>query len=296
MTATAETLIRPGGTATQVERILLAADDAGGTVASAEWLARRAARAPIAVEVAVVESRARIGRAYGVPEPIAGHIAERMGDFLRARLAGVPIDRSVLDGDVRAALLGAAEHADLLVVGCNRALVWQHLPIAAEPRRPEPSRRTPTLLVPVTWYPGDGPVVAAVQDVDEDEPVLARAADEAEAADTPLLLLRRRVLAAAIGIPVRREGVVRWPGPQDARRLDEAAERLRATRPGLVVETELDHGGAGGAEPSIAAAELVVLPGTPGAATASALRGVIGRMSRPVAVVPVEAPAGRIAA
>ncbi|GAA2753938.1 universal stress protein [Amnibacterium kyonggiense] len=272
---------------TRRERVVLASDESPGTIAAARWLARRSERRPLAIEVAVVARGPHGEDRTGPGAEAAEGVAWAVREYLDARIPSARTTIRVLDGGIAAALTREAGGADLLVLGCNRTAVWQHLPLATRAVRVAERAAVPTVVVPASWRPGDGVVVAALG-AEDVGPVVDAAAEEAERAGRGLQLVGSAMIPwltapAALWLPAGERTDAAGDRPVDA-----AAERVRAAHPGLTVGTDLARDGL---LPSLlehaASAELLVIGVPTGPRFGSVLRGVLEHAPCPVEVVPV---------
>lgn len=270
----------------RIERAVLAADDTHGAVAAAGWLAQRSRLRPISVEIVVVEGGVRAAPPGRPAHQSAEGVAWGMREYLAARTPGTPLSVAVLEGPVLEAVHAAAARGDLLVLGCNRGGAMGRLPIASRSTRLAEAAVRPTVLVPATWQPHVGPVVAAVG-TNGGDAVVDWAAAEAAGSGSELLLVRGNLLpwlAAAPSGAILDAAIL---DDVDARLLGRAVARARAAHPDLVVHARLDHVGI---VPELVAegarAALLVLGTGSGPAFGSVLRGVLEQAPCPVAVVP----------
>lgn len=285
MTSMTEPRVEPEAPTEGAERVVLGADDSYGAVAAAAWLAERALRRRLEIEVVVVERHGRSTHRSGPPEELAEGVAWRMREYLAARVPSAPTTVRVVQGDVAAALRESAQDGDLLVLGCNRRGAWSHLPLASSSTLVAERAIRPTVLVPAGWTSKPGPVVVGIPG-HHAPALLDWAAAEAESAGRPLLLMRSSVLSWSIDMPVPEPDVVLLE-TLERRLLKDAAAYTRRTHPGLEVRTELDHDGLTHelTRQGTRAGMLVVgRPSGPG--FGSALRGVFERASCPIVVVP----------
>jgi nucleotide-binding universal stress UspA family protein len=287
MTSMTEPRAAPATVVGRPERVVLAADDSHGAIAAADWLADRAHRRALAVRIVVVEGHVRSGERSGSPHRIAQGVAWRMREYVAA---GIPeaaaITVRVVQGDVPSGLRDAAQDGDLLVLGCNRSTLWQHLPLVSRSTRIAEEAVRPTVVVPASWRPGHGPVVAAVATRGGDA-LVDWAADEAAGSGRELLLVRGNILPWSIGMPAVPLPDIALLDEVDHRLLTRSADRARSAHPGLEVRTELDDDGflpeliARGAR-----ADLLVVGTASGPRFGSAVRGALEQVPCAVVVVP----------
>jgi nucleotide-binding universal stress UspA family protein len=269
----------------RAERVVLAADDSYGAVAAAGWLADRARRRSMEIEIVVVERHVRSGQKSGPPEEIAEGVAWRMREYLAARIPSAATTIRIMQGEVVTALRDSAEDGDLLVLGCNRTGVWQHLALASRSTQVAEQAIRPTVLVPAGWTQKAGAVVVGIPG-HEVPTLLEWGAAEAKSAGRPLLLLRSSALSWSIDTPVP-EADVTLMNALDRRLLTDAGALIRLAHPGLEVRTELEHDGlARELTEHGAQAAMLVVGGPSGPGFGSALRRVLEHAPCPIAVVP----------
>jgi nucleotide-binding universal stress UspA family protein len=273
------------------ERVLLATDGGTGSEPAVAWLAERATRHPLTIEIVTVVD------IDGIPAELTAAMtaraqvaAARAAAGLRAE--GLESPTSVIYGPVRQVLEVASRYVDLMVVGAERT------------GRADPASRgtvssaiarvawCPVVAIPRNWRPVDGPVVIGVAgDASDDEP-LRFAVAEARAAHRRLRLVHAWQLPTLVmpGLEVA----------EHAERHHETLDRIVADvgrdDPDLPVEgvlRESDPSEALSAE--AAGAQLLVVGAHRRGAIERFFLGSVGRkllatLPCPVAVVPPVGP------
>ncbi len=267
----------------RVEHVVLAADDSFGAIAAAEWLAERARHRRMAVEIVVIEGHVRTGPHTGSAHQEGEGVAWGMRESLGARLPAAPTTVRVLAGEPVEALRGAAEDGDLFVIGCNREGYWHRLPIATRSTRVAEVAVRPTAVVPSTWAPASGVVLAAVSGSAPE--VVDWAAAEAATTGRVLELVHVDLLAIRSS-PARRPdtGIL---AEAERHTIGAHVTRVRAAHPGLQVRTVLEHEGVADALVARGGDTATIVVGTRMRGAGSVLRAVLEHARCPVVVVPV---------
>jgi nucleotide-binding universal stress UspA family protein len=166
-----------------MERIVVGVGDSASHKA-VEWVIRRAAHR--AVEV-------RLVRAFDMlaPDPNDNRITlDRVRDHVRKALPGTEVHTSLEMKTVPDALVDAAEHANLVVIGAHRDHPVQSTLQGSVPLRIASRAHASTVIVPADWKPGhDREVVVGMADDDTSSAALLFAAHEAAAAHARLTVV-----------------------------------------------------------------------------------------------------------
>ncbi|NYF17771.1 nucleotide-binding universal stress UspA family protein [Microbacterium sp. AK009] len=166
-----------------MESIVLAYDGSPASVAALAWVATRAARSVVGVDVVTVISRFTQER---------GAALRHLGDaeaFLRERVPGIGVQLHRLEGGVEPALTLMSSNADIVVLGITlghpvRAALSGALPLTVSARS-----RAPVVLVPADWSDGGDPVTVGVSADDSSDAAVAFAAAEADLTSVSLRLV-----------------------------------------------------------------------------------------------------------
>jgi len=222
------------GTATDVgrERIVLAAGGDLAAYAAARWVARRAGQHPIDLTLVATDD-----------EGIDGERIDRTADVLRDAVPDWET-RILVSGGGRHAVVEAARHCDLLVLGSNRvSALARRLPSTTSVQIAEEAR-CPVVLVPSGWEPGAGRIVVGVSLDGSDEAALRFAIAEADALRRELAIVHVWHLSDVV-TPVFAFALDESPiRAEHAARLEALLGRVRAANPSLRVIAELVHGEA----------------------------------------------------
>lgn len=268
----------------RVERVVLAADDSFGAIAAAGWLAARARHHRMTIEIAVVQGHVRTGPRSGSAHQAGEGVAWGMREYLAARIPAALTTVRVLPGEPVEALRTASVDGDLFVIGCNREGYWHRLPIATRSTRIAEVAVRPTVVVPSTWVPGPGVVLAAASGVAPE--VVDWAAEEAAASGRVLEILHGDLLATrASSLRLPDIGILE---EAERRMIASHLARVRAVHPGLQVGSVLEHEGVARGLVARGGDSATIVVGTrTHHGAGSVLRAVLERTSCPVVVVPV---------
>lgn len=228
-----------------VERVIVATDGGVASDAAVEWVVERSQTVTMEVQVVTVVELGWLGpgrRELAFLEPYRDAL-----DRASARLAEASPDTrvttSTLDGSPADVLSHASEHADLLVVGTNKTGMLAGVVHGTLPLKIAGRSKCPTVVVPAGWSPNSGSIVAAWDNDAAAEDAADFAAVEAERLGRHLLVVHAWRVPAAIGTGL--SSVSAYLGDfvdAHTRMLRDAAERLRAAHPTLVVEERLEPG------------------------------------------------------
>ena len=280
------------------EKVIVAIDGGPGSRAAVDWVLERARTVRLSLELTTV---VELGWApAGGPEDDFHLVYERAlsdaGRWLDAAAPTIKRTSVVRRGNPAEELVRASTTADLLVIGSSKTGFLSGAVYGTLPLRLAAHTRCPLVVVPVTWTPGGGPVVAGAEDDGTSNVALDLAAREAERRDVELIIVHAWNIPATIGLD---DGAMI---PFDALReaheeiLARCTARIRDAHPGLQVAAVLEQRAAAPTlvDASRQAALLVV--GTHGRGAVAGLilgsvsHDVLLNMPCPIAVVP--RPAG----
>lgn len=274
-----------------MERVVLGYDGSPAAVSAMEWTAERARRTRVDLDVVLVTNMFLADRVD------ADRILDAALRRWRDLVPGSPATVVRLDGVMPATLSAAARGADLLVLGVAAGSRTRTLLGRWTPLRAALHAGTPTVLVPAGWTVDDSPVVVGLDGDASSAPALLFAAAAASSAGVPL-----RVLHAWLrGLPrasAPEHDPVNPPRMADAheRLLKAAVHRVRGSFPDLRVEAELVRDNATAALTRAAGHSSMIVIGSHGhSVVAGSLLGsvgwdLVGRLDRPLCVVPAAAP------
>ncbi len=277
------------------EHIVVAVDGGPASSAAIAWVIDRIGSVDAVVELTTV-----IAPRFPLPDTADGAVLDPYQPILdaaRSRVLaarpqatvtmrvrrGVPVDE----------LVSASRHADLMVIGANPTP-----PVAGALRGTLPLKLAgqawcTTVVVPASWQPSSGSVVAGWTDDETADAALDVAAVEASRRGAGLTIVHTWGAIAAAPLessaPPSMEAAI---AAEHRRLLEGAAQRIRVAHPALSM-THLLHGGSAAIAIVRAApgASLVVV-GTRGRGAVSALflgsvsQDVLLNLPVPVAVVP----------
>jgi len=269
-----------------MKRLVLAYDGSPASSSALAWLARRAARERVQVDV--VDVVPRITADDGGVDELDGAAA-----FLHDRVPGVEVAVHRLEGSVLETIAEFAAGSDLLVTGITvghpiRAAVSGWMPLRLSTRS-----RVPLCLVPRGWVANDGPVTVGVAEDASSDPALAFAAAEAAATRTTLRVVHAWLLPG----PAFSEAGARPVGPEAMRDrhqrvLDLAVGTVVERHPDVRLEADLVRDSRSAALLRHAARSSLLVIGThgrgllAGGLLGSVAQEVLWRAECPVCIVP----------
>jgi len=270
-----------------MQRVVLGYDGSDASASALEWIAERARRTRIDLDVVLVTNMFLSDRVEA--DRVLDAAARRWRDLVPGSWANV----LRVDGLVPATLASAARGADLLVLGVDAGSRTRTTRGGGMPLRTAVSAGVPTALVPAGWTAVDAPVVVGLDDDDSSGAALLFAASAASSAEVPLHVLH----AWLMGAPRATASVASRPSSRrtadtHARIVDAAVDRVREGFPALSVTTELVRDNPTSALTRAAAhASLLVIGSHGRGAVAGSLLGsvgwdLVGRLDRPMCVVP----------
>ena len=186
-----------------------------------------------------------------------------------------------------------ADRSDVLVIGSHRTRHLRSVVAGDLPGRVAQHASCPVVIVPDDWSPGDGMIVAGLEDDGSSTAALDRAAEFAVDAGCELHILHAWLRPDPPSDPVSHYLKV----PVELRErhrlhLSDAAAALRRRHPGLAIVEVLYEGGTANGLLAVAArAELVVIGShrrgpLAGFLTGSVGRDLLHRCATPLCVVP----------
>lgn len=278
-----------------VEKVIVAVDGSAASDAAVEWAIERSRTVPMEVQVTTVIELGWLGpgaRELEYLEPYRDALRRASARFAEAS-PETPVTTSTKDGLPTDALTQASEHSDLLVVGTSKngklaGVLHGTLPLKIAGRS-----QCPTVVVPLGWAPHAGPIVAAWDNDGIADGALDFAAAEAEGRGRPLQVVHAWRVPAAFatalsGSTAFLEDLVN----AHTTMLHDAAERIRAAYPALVVEEQLEPGPIAVAVVEAAADASLLVVGSHGKGVirdlvlGSVSHDVLLNMPAPVVVVP----------
>ncbi|GAA2753936.1 universal stress protein [Amnibacterium kyonggiense] len=221
----ARTEVAPPARVDHPERVLLVADGGLAGIAATRWLADRAARRPIAVDVLDVlpPDAPSDGDGPGSASAEAGESAAQVQDLLTRLAPGTPVRSEVLRGDPLDLVRDRIDRADLVVVGSNRASAGRLRLAGSFAARIVDRSSRPVVVVPRGWERTRWPILLGVEGDAADDRAVAFAAAEAERERRHLVVLHAWRLVH-LGAP---------PPRLDGRAAEHAADRLEAVVAGI---------------------------------------------------------------
>ncbi len=276
-----------------MERVVLGYDGSRSAEAALEWTAERARRARVDLDVVLVTNMFLADRVR------ADRVLETAARRWRDLAPESPASVVRLDGLLPATLASAARGADLLVLGMPSGSRSRTAAGGWMPLRAALQAGVPTVLVPAGWAVVDDPVVVGVDDDDSSLAALLFGAAEASAAEVSLCVLH----AWLMGAPRATAVFVPPPSPRrtadtHAHILDAAVDRVHDEFPSLPVTADLVRDNPTSALTRAAARSSMIVIGSHGrGVVAGSLLGsvgsdLVGRLARPICVVPPHAPGG----
>lgn len=278
-----------------VERVTLAVDGGAASDAGVAWVIDRAKTVALSVEItSVVGLDAELpdsdDPAYGSPFAFA---IEQARARLEAEAPEVTITTKLRHGLAHEALERASRHCDLLVLGGNTTSPVAGIMHGTIPLKVAGHSQCAAVVVPATWSPSSGPVVAGWADDPTADAALDFAADEAERRKAPLVVVTTWTLPQLSAIDGAGAAAVTEQIVDTTRELLGAAvQRVHAAHPTLEVTQHLQPGSAAAAIVHAAAHSSLVVVGSRGrGALASLVLGSVSHdvllaMPAPVAVIP----------
>jgi nucleotide-binding universal stress UspA family protein len=278
-----------------MERIVLGFDGSAASAAALGWIADRATRGPMRVDIVRVASPFRKDR-----DREAEQLAEAEAVLL-ARLPRLDVHLHRVEGEVTASIAHAAQDADLVVIGINTGHTIRAAAAGWTPLRLSTRSTTPVYMIPAGWVAGDDPITVGIADDGTSEGALNVGVAEARATSQALRLVHSWLMPTPVFDPattltIDPDAVI------DAHRqtLDAAVERIRKEHPGLSVERQLIRDSRSAALLRFASRSSLLVIGTHrrgvlvGSLLGSVAREVLWRAECPVCIVPPEAVIGRI--
>jgi nucleotide-binding universal stress UspA family protein len=197
----------PGGGYPPARAVLVGVDGGECALAAVGWAAEEAQRrdAPLRIVHAAPYLARRLEPGSIPPElPRARRITGQAYTVARHSAGGVRAETEVVPGEPAAVLLREGQDAQLLVLGISTTGAMDELVRAAVAQRVAARSDTPVVVVPRSrgGAPAGRPVAAilGLGDPDDDEPVVAWAADAARRSGAPLTVLQPRARGAG-GVP-----------------------------------------------------------------------------------------------
>ncbi|WNV76277.1 universal stress protein [Geodermatophilus sp. DSM 44513] len=212
---------RPPGDGPPAAPVVVGADGSECGLRAVRWAAEDAARrgAPLRV----VHATPHLGHRGVAGSPAAG-LPRARGATAQAYTAAVhtapsvPVSTEVVPGDPVAALLRAAEEAQLVVLGITTTGAADELVLASVAQRVAARSPRPVVVVPRSRPGGTGSrpdvAVLGLGEREDDEPVAVFAADAALRSRTPLLVLHARPDDGGAWAADSPRWAERWPGLQ----------------------------------------------------------------------------------
>lgn len=239
----------PGGGDPPARAVLVGVDGGECALTAVRWAAEEAQRrrAPLRILHAAPYLGRRLEAGTPSPEmPRARRIAGQAYTLARHTAAGVDASTEIVPGEPAKVLLAEAPEAQLVVLGIATTGAADELVLAPVAQRVVARSSTPVVVVPRSRVParGDRPVAAVLGlgDPDDDEPVVAFAADAARRSDVPLSIIRPRGRSTgtadvdwAEGLPDLQVTVQDVPGRSPG-------DLLRAICPAPLVVLSAGHG------------------------------------------------------
>lgn len=214
-----------------MDDIVVGYDGSQPSLVALEWAAVRAAERSSSVEIVSVNASDLFDETV-IPDVL--HDAERR---FRDIAKDAPVRSRRVNGHLPAALLHAAEAADLLVIGVHRRRPVRAALTGWRPLRTVARSSVPVVVVPDDWTAGGGRVLVGLDDDESSTSALEFAAREAEASGVTLTLVH----AWQMPVPTMDGAVALLASPIEQkamhrRILDAAADDLQAAHPGVVIE------------------------------------------------------------
>jgi nucleotide-binding universal stress UspA family protein len=270
-----------------MERIVLGYDGSPASVSALSWTAARSARGATHVDVVLVASPSSRDRGPGL---------ERLGDaeaFLRERVPGLDVELHRLDGAVPESIAGAAEGADLVVIGIHPGHPIRAAAAGWTPLRVSVQATAPVCMVPAGWVEGNDPVTVGVADDGSSQSALDFAVAEAKATGVGIRLVHSWLMPSPVfdygtAVTIDPTAVIEDHG----RILRAAAEHVLREGPSVSVERELIRDSRSAALLRFASRSSLLLIGThrrgalAGTVLGSVAQEVLWRADCPVCVVP----------
>ncbi|TQK20484.1 universal stress protein family protein [Microbacterium sp. SLBN-154] len=270
-----------------MESIVLGYDGSPASVAALSWVAARAARTVVGVDVVTVISRFAQERSSALR-----HLGNAEG-FLRDRVPGIGVQLHRLEGGVEPALTLMSSNADVVVLGVTlgrpvRAALSGALPLQVSARS-----RAPVVLVPAEWSDLGDPVTVGVSADDSSDAAVAFAACEADLTSVSLRLVHAWQMPppsfAGDAVPTVDAVVAEHRGVLDTR-----MRWVIARYPSMGLRSDLVRDLAGPTLLRHAAHSSLLVIGThhrgvvQGRLSGSVAQALVWRVPCPLAVVPAE--------
>jgi nucleotide-binding universal stress UspA family protein len=268
--------------------IVLGYDGSPAAEAALAWVADRAARGRISVELVTVTNL--LASNYSRTESTLEQGSRKLRD---AAGGGIPIETYWVDGAMPDSLIEEARSADMLVLGITqtrpvRTALHGWVPVRAAARA-----TIPTVLVPEGWQPNDHPVTVGVDDDPSSDAAILFGAHEASAANTVLRLVHAWQMPA----PTIEGAVALLASPLEVKNghrriLDEAGRSVTEAYPELGVEEVLVADNPSSALLARAERTSLLVMGThhrglwAGAILGSVAQDVLRTVPCPVCIVP----------
>lgn len=274
-----------------MERLILGYDGSRAADAALDWVVARARERSLRVEAVHVRN------SLSVTDKAAERHLDRARERLLTQVPALPVETYVFGGGMPAALVRAAERADLLVVGIDpdrplRTAMrgWRSLRVSAR-------SSAPTCVVPAGWHRRDGAITVGVDDDSSSDRAVEFAAAEASRTGRVLDIVHAWVLPSVGG-----GGTASTTGTshqvQTLRRtaVTEAAERARSRHPELEIQTHLVRDHPVAAVKARSAYSALIVIGTHhrgvlgGGFFGSVAQDLLGAVTTPICIVPEAAP------
>ncbi len=277
-----------------VERVVVAIDGGPASTAALDWALERAKGQPVNLELTTV---VELGWApAGGPDDDFRPVYERaLADATRRVEQEAPNIKKtsyVRRGVPADELVRASESADLLVIGTNKTGVLAGAVYGTLPLRLAAHSRCPVVVVPATWKPKAGNIVAGLEDDATAEVALAFAAGEAVRLGRVLDVVHAWSIPATIAVEYG--AIIPFDELREAHSaiLTEAAGRVRGAHPGLEVREVLEQGPAAMVLVDASGEAELIVVGTHGRGAVGSLflgsvsHDVLLNLTCPVAVIP----------
>lgn len=278
-----------------LEKVTIAIDGDAASDAAVAWVIDRARHVEMMLDITAIvalDIELPQGRDAAAQKPYEHALLRARADIIAAH-PGLTVMTSVRHGIVHDEIVAASRRSDLLVLGSNRPSAWAGLVNGTVPLRVAGRAACITVVVPVTWAPSVGEVVAGWADDGTGDRVLQFAAREASRRSAGLTVVHAWSAAAAGAmVPSTPATLVQQIVSTQRDLLTEAASTVSREHPELTV-THLLHAGAP-ADAIIEAASqacLVVIGSRGRGAIASLVlgsvsHGVLMHLPTVVAIVP----------
>lgn len=281
------------GSEVTAERVILAVNGGRESDAALDWTIERAKRHRVVLDVITIVplGPARPAGSDRHVLPAYEQILTEAVERAEREAPGTTVTGFVRRGDVRRELLAASARTDLLVMGAHEPRGIFH---GILPHQVAAATRGSVVVVPAGWKPRGGPVVVGADDDETSRVALHRAADEAQQARRPLVIVHAwRVTAALLpgvdGVSADPSASVKVAHEQI---LQSCVAAVRRSHPGLPLQSRLREGPAAFELVELAASADLLVVGThrhgtvPGLLLGSVAHDVLINLPCPVLVVP----------